>query len=160
MRAVFMACECGLTTQAQRPGARDATIATATLSPGSLERMVRRQVFVYLVVHLLVAVHPPSAIEREQLYHLGNQVTASNRSRQTPSASESANQQLARHEVEAAVSHNAETTPGPLKPMNPTEWPDEAPPAQPGLGRCWCGCERLGQRKRRARKRNPAPPAE
>ena len=29
-----------LTTQAQRPGARDATIATATLSPGSLQRMV------------------------------------------------------------------------------------------------------------------------
>ena len=28
------------TTQAQRPGARDATIATATLSPGSLQRMV------------------------------------------------------------------------------------------------------------------------
>jgi len=26
--------------EAQRPGARDATIATATLSPGSLERMV------------------------------------------------------------------------------------------------------------------------
>src|SRR5213596_929917 len=35
---------CGLrrlTTQAQRPGARDATIATATLPPGSLQRMVR-----------------------------------------------------------------------------------------------------------------------
>jgi hypothetical protein len=32
----------GLTTQAQRPGARDATIATATLPPGSLQRMVRR----------------------------------------------------------------------------------------------------------------------
>jgi hypothetical protein len=30
----------GPTTQAQRPGARDATIATATLSPGSLQRMV------------------------------------------------------------------------------------------------------------------------
>jgi hypothetical protein len=30
-----------LTTQAQRPGARDATIATATLPPGSLQRMVR-----------------------------------------------------------------------------------------------------------------------
>jgi hypothetical protein len=30
-----------LTTQAQRPGARDAPIATTTLSPGSLERMVR-----------------------------------------------------------------------------------------------------------------------
>jgi len=27
-----------LTSQAQRPGARDATIATATLTPGSLER--------------------------------------------------------------------------------------------------------------------------
>ena len=31
----------GLTTQAQRPGARDAWIATATLSLGSLQRMVR-----------------------------------------------------------------------------------------------------------------------
>src|SRR4051794_32663651 len=31
----------GLTTQAQRPGARDATMATATLPPGSLQRMVR-----------------------------------------------------------------------------------------------------------------------
>jgi hypothetical protein len=36
----LMACEAAL-TQAQRPGARDATIATATLSPGSLQRMVR-----------------------------------------------------------------------------------------------------------------------
>ena len=31
----------GLTTQAQRPGARDATMATTTLPPGSLQRMVR-----------------------------------------------------------------------------------------------------------------------
>ena len=31
-----------LTTQAQRPGAREATIATATLPPGSLQRMVWR----------------------------------------------------------------------------------------------------------------------
>jgi len=31
-----------LTTQAQRPGARDATLATATFPPGSLQRMVRR----------------------------------------------------------------------------------------------------------------------
>jgi hypothetical protein len=30
-----------LTTQAQRPGAREATIATTTLPPGSLQRMVR-----------------------------------------------------------------------------------------------------------------------
>jgi len=30
-----------LTTQAQRPGPRDAWIATTTLTPGSLERMVR-----------------------------------------------------------------------------------------------------------------------
>src|SRR4051794_18850479 len=30
-----------LTTQAQRPGARDATIATATLPPGSLQSVVR-----------------------------------------------------------------------------------------------------------------------
>src|SRR5262245_53633676 len=32
---------CRLTTQAQRPGARDATIATTTPPPGSLQRMVR-----------------------------------------------------------------------------------------------------------------------
>ncbi len=32
-----------LTTQAQRPGARDARIATTTLMPGSLQRMVRRR---------------------------------------------------------------------------------------------------------------------
>src|SRR5436305_1429523 len=32
----------GLTTQAQRPGARDAMIATTTRPPGSLQRMVRR----------------------------------------------------------------------------------------------------------------------
>src|SRR5437660_9023942 len=31
-----------LTTQAQRPGARDATIATATLTPGWMQRMVMR----------------------------------------------------------------------------------------------------------------------
>src|SRR5687767_8542086 len=31
----------GLTTQAQRPGALEATMATATLPPGSLQRMVR-----------------------------------------------------------------------------------------------------------------------
>src|SRR6266496_4602899 len=31
----------GLTIQAQRPGARDAMIATMTLPPGSLQRMVR-----------------------------------------------------------------------------------------------------------------------
>ena len=38
------ACETfstGSTTQAQRPGARDAWIATTALRPGSLERMVR-----------------------------------------------------------------------------------------------------------------------
>src|ERR1044071_5394862 len=34
----------GLTTQAQRPGARDATIATTTRPPGSLQRMVRPRV--------------------------------------------------------------------------------------------------------------------
>ena len=33
----------GLTTQAQRPGARDVWTATATLPPGSLQRMVRPQ---------------------------------------------------------------------------------------------------------------------
>src|ERR1041384_100302 len=37
-----MWCERRLTPQAQRPGARDATIVTATLPPGSLQRMVRR----------------------------------------------------------------------------------------------------------------------
>src|SRR5437867_96435 len=34
---------CRLTTQAQRPGAQNVWIATATLTPGSLERMVRLQ---------------------------------------------------------------------------------------------------------------------
>ena len=33
-------------TQAQRPGARDATLATATLPPGSPQRMVRRHPFI------------------------------------------------------------------------------------------------------------------
>src|SRR5690349_15957340 len=33
----FHSVRCGLTTQAQRPGAGDATIATATLPPGSLQ---------------------------------------------------------------------------------------------------------------------------
>jgi hypothetical protein len=35
-----------LTTQAQRPGAREATMATATRPPGSLQRMVRPHVSV------------------------------------------------------------------------------------------------------------------
>src|SRR3974390_1916566 len=34
--------QCRLTTQAQRPGGRGARIATTTLPPGSLQRMVRR----------------------------------------------------------------------------------------------------------------------
>src|ERR1051325_4796707 len=38
----FHARERRLTTQAQRPGAREAMIATATLPPGSLQRLVRR----------------------------------------------------------------------------------------------------------------------
>jgi hypothetical protein len=33
----------GLTTQAQRPGPREAAIATVTRWPGSLQRMVRRR---------------------------------------------------------------------------------------------------------------------
>ena len=40
---------CRLTTQAQRPGTRDATIANRDAMPGSLQRMVRRQVFDCLV---------------------------------------------------------------------------------------------------------------
>ena len=39
----------GLTTQAQRPGARDATIATTTPPTGSLQRMVRCHI---LITHL------------------------------------------------------------------------------------------------------------
>src|SRR5687768_17343932 len=35
-------CSRRLTTQAQRPGPRDALIATATPQPGSLQRMVSR----------------------------------------------------------------------------------------------------------------------
>ena len=34
---VLCGVRCGLTIQAQRPDARDATIATATLPPGSLQ---------------------------------------------------------------------------------------------------------------------------
>src|ERR1041385_6379270 len=37
----MLMCVSGLTTKAQRPGTRDATIATATPPPGSLQRMVR-----------------------------------------------------------------------------------------------------------------------
>jgi hypothetical protein len=37
---IFTMCERRLTTQAQRPGTRDAMIATATLKPGSLQRML------------------------------------------------------------------------------------------------------------------------
>ena len=42
--ALAMRVHSGLTTQAQRPGTRDATIETATLKPGSLQRMVRLMV--------------------------------------------------------------------------------------------------------------------
>ncbi len=41
-----MARECGLTTQAQRPGTRDATIANHGDMPGSLQRMVSRHLCV------------------------------------------------------------------------------------------------------------------
>jgi hypothetical protein len=37
--------EVSRTTQAQRPGTRDATMATTTFPPGSLQRMVRRRHF-------------------------------------------------------------------------------------------------------------------
>src|ERR1043166_55508 len=40
--------DCRLTTQAQRPGAREATIVTATLPPGSLQRLVRPRHHVHL----------------------------------------------------------------------------------------------------------------
>ena len=40
-RAFHRISAVGLTTQAQRPGPRDAPIATATLTSGSLQRMVR-----------------------------------------------------------------------------------------------------------------------
>ncbi len=42
MSSCVIACSFCLTTRAQRPGARNATIATTTLTPGSLERMVER----------------------------------------------------------------------------------------------------------------------
>jgi len=38
---------CVTTTQAQRPEARDAPIATAMLTPGSLRRMVRPDVHLF-----------------------------------------------------------------------------------------------------------------
>jgi hypothetical protein len=42
MKSFFaMRASSGLTDKAQRPGARDATIATTTLPPSSLQRMVR-----------------------------------------------------------------------------------------------------------------------
>ena len=41
------------TPQAQRPGARDATIATATLPPGSLQRMVRRRMIHHLEIDVV-----------------------------------------------------------------------------------------------------------
>ena len=40
-RAFHRISAVGLTTQAQRPGPQDAPIATATLTSGSLQRMVR-----------------------------------------------------------------------------------------------------------------------
>jgi hypothetical protein len=42
-RFLLISRDCGLTTQAQRPGPRDATIANPGVMPGSLQRMVRRQ---------------------------------------------------------------------------------------------------------------------
>ena len=44
--------QCSLTTQAQRPGARDARIATATLPPGSLQRMVRPRCHGFAIILL------------------------------------------------------------------------------------------------------------
>jgi hypothetical protein len=43
-----------LTTKAQRPGAREATIATATLPPGSLQRMVRHNLLTRQSQKLLI----------------------------------------------------------------------------------------------------------
>ncbi len=40
---------CRLTTQAQRPGARDAWIANHDAMPGSLQRMVMRHLVVYFM---------------------------------------------------------------------------------------------------------------
>ncbi|HRI89930.1 MAG TPA: hypothetical protein PK869_16765 [Candidatus Hydrogenedentes bacterium] len=41
--------ECRITTQAQRPGARDAWIANHDVMPGSLQRMVMRHLVVYFM---------------------------------------------------------------------------------------------------------------
>ena len=46
-------CCANRTTQAQRPGARDAWIATTTLTPGSLQRMVSRQTYAKSRIHNL-----------------------------------------------------------------------------------------------------------
>ncbi len=53
----------GLTTQAQRPGARDATIATATLPPGSLQRMVRCFAHCDLFGAIVPISKPPSFVQ-------------------------------------------------------------------------------------------------
>src|SRR6266487_3571722 len=55
----------GLTTQAQRPGPRDAWIATGARWPGSLQRMVRRQYHIQDSVTVSSTSGSPKS-EREQ----------------------------------------------------------------------------------------------
>jgi hypothetical protein len=50
---------CGLTIRAQRPGARDATIANHDAMPGSLQRIVRPLV-------KILAVHEQSLVPSEK----------------------------------------------------------------------------------------------
>jgi hypothetical protein len=63
----FIAKASGLTTQAQRPGTRDATIANHGVMPGSLQRMVRRH---GLSCHKTEISHdPPNRCETKRQYH-------------------------------------------------------------------------------------------
>src|SRR5205807_213263 len=62
----FIARYGGLTNQAQRPGAREATFATATLPPGSLQRMVRRRLCVHFnLSSVAVASRPRTSASRQ-----------------------------------------------------------------------------------------------
>jgi hypothetical protein len=47
-----------LTTQAQRPGARDATIANRDAMPGSLQRMVRCHQSIHALILVMLPVWP------------------------------------------------------------------------------------------------------
>ena len=69
-RKVLFIMRIGLTTQAQRPGAREATIVTATLPPGSLQQIVRphrHSVFSFFAVPRLASVSAKDKITTAQM---------------------------------------------------------------------------------------------